>query len=792
MNVQIPVIPSESPRLGDWPNEFGFSAVDILRILRRRAAFIIGIIVAVTGLGTLITLQLTPRYRAEAVLILDSRKQHIANIQDVVSGLPADDSALRSELDVLTSRPLAGKVIDKLNLMSNPEFNPALRSPPALLGPLFFWLNDDQQRAVDAWIRAVFRPSNPNAAKTPQEIERDTRIRVIDTYLKKLSVSTDGRSLTMRIAMESENPELAAKIVNTHGDLYLLDQLEARFEATKRANTWLTQRVAELKGEVSAAERAVEEYRQKFHIISSDRGTTVLSQQLAELNSQLVQAHADRDQAAARLKQVRTLLASRADVDSIPEVLASQTIQTLRAQESQLVQNEAQLAAKYRDTHPTLINARAQLRDVRAKIQIEINRIIVSLEQAVDTANNKERSLQAAVDKLTQQVANMNLTEVHLHELEREADASRTLFENFLSQFKQTSAGPSIEDSDARVVSPADTPLQPNFPKKVIFLSLSLVLGVVIALGLTALLEMMDNGFRNADDIERESGISGLGLLPNLPGRVLAALQSEPVGERPLSTLSNPVRAADAAQRESSARLLRGSFPADFVVRKPLSSFSEAVRSIRTSLFYSNVDTPPKVILITSSVPSEGKTVLSAALARSAAMSGHKVLLLDADFRRPAVAKALGAPQNDVSVADLIAGKEAFGRIIQHDEATGLDFIAAPSGVTNPVDLLSSQQFVKLLDAVRGAYEFVFVDSPPVLAVADSLILARLVDAVVFAVRWEKTPKQVVLGALKQLRGTGATIAGSVLSRVNVKRHMRYGYGDRGYYYGRYGTYYSK
>jgi polysaccharide biosynthesis transport protein len=398
MNFQPAIVPHEYPQsVGESIGSQAFPATDLLKIVRRRLAFIVGTIVLVAGLGTLVTFQLTPKYRAEAVLILDSRKEQVTNIQDVMSGLPTDNSALRSQLDVLLSRPLASKVIDKLNLMSDPEFNPALAPPSALIGPLLFWLDESTQQSIDGWLHAVFRPTDENAGKTRQEIEQAARTLVIDTYLDKLLVTTDGRSLTIKLAVDSTRPDLAAKIVNTHGDLYLFDQLEAKFEATKRANTWLTERVADLKEQVRKAENAVEAYRQANQIVSSDRGATVISQQLAELNTALVVARTDRDQAEARLKQVRSLLKSNSSVDSIPEVLASNTILQLRAQEGQLVQNEAQLASRYRDTHPTLINARTQLRDVRAQIRSEINKIVVSLEQAADTALNKEKSLQSAV-----------------------------------------------------------------------------------------------------------------------------------------------------------------------------------------------------------------------------------------------------------------------------------------------------------------------------------------------------------------------------------------------------------
>jgi capsular exopolysaccharide synthesis family protein len=746
-----PVTPTESSGVPV------LSPSDLLKIVRRRLAFIIGTIVVVAGLGALITFQLTPKYKAEAVLILDSRKQQVSNIQDVVSGLSTDNTAFRSELDVLESRPLAAKVIDKLNLMSDPEFNPALDPPMSLIGPLFFWMSEESQRGIDAWLRAVFSSSDPNAGKTKQQIEQDARTLVIDTYLRKLQVQTDGRSLTMKVSVQSTRPDFAAKIVNTHGDLYLVDQLESKFEATKRANTWLTERVADLKEQVRKAERAIEEYKGRTEIVSNDRGSTVVTQQLAELNSQLVLARTDRNQAEARLKQIRALLQSQANIDAIPEVLQSNTIQQLRSQESQLVQNEAQAASRYRDTHPTLINVRAQLRDIRTQIRHEIQKIVTSLQQSVEISQNKERSLQVAVDSLSKKVSGISLAEVHLHELEREADASRTLFQNFLGRFKETSAGPSVDTSDARVVSPADPPLKAHFPNKLIFLPGALVFGILVAFGLTALLEMTDNGFRTADQVESASGVQGLGMLPNLPLKVLSGLP-----------------------------------PGEFVVKKPLSSYAEAVRSIRTALLYSNVDDPPKVMLVTSSVPAEGKTLLSVSLARSSAMSGTKTLLLDADFRRPAVPSTLGVDKVEATVADYVAGKTDLDSIIRTDEASGLDYIAAPSGMTNPLDLLGSRQFATILNTLRERYEAVFIDSPPILAVADPLALARLADTVIFTIRWEKTPQAVVLGALKALRGTGAPIAGTVISRVNVRKHVRYGYGDRGYYYGRYGSYYSK
>lgn len=724
---------------------------DLARIVQRRLSTIIGTVVLVTGLAVLVAFQLTPQYDAEAVLVLDARQERVSNVQDVISGLPTDNAALRSELDVLMSRPLAAKVIEQTNLLNDPEFNPLANNRPSGFTRMLFWLDDSTQLAIDQWLRAVIDSVRNRDAKTPEQQAAETMTRVVDEYLQHLTVRSDGRSLSIRLVFRSEDPQVAAKVVNTHADLYLYSQLEAKFDATKRANTWLTQRVDELRGQVRTAEEAVQTYREQHNLVGSTENMSVFAQQLSDMNTQLVQARAERSQAEARLNQVK----SNQNIDSLPEVLNSVTIQRLREQEATATRQEAELAQRYGDKHPALNNARAQLRDLRGQISNEIKKIVASLSNTVESARARENALQRNVNELMGKVSNVNMAEVKLRELEREADASRMLFQNFLNRFRETSAGPSIDTPDARIISPADVPLKAAFPRKGLLVAVGFLLSLICAAIMVALVEKFEAGFRSPEEIERTIGAASLGLVPAVPSGVTASMPAE-----------------------------------DYVIDKPLSSYAEAIRSIRTAITFTDFDHPPQSIVVTSSVPDEGKTTLAVSLARSSALAKRRTILVDCDLRRGGVAELLKA-HAEPNVVDFLDGTVPLDRVIQREERTGLHFIPAPNNIGNSLDMLNSPQFANLLEALTKAYECVVIDTPPVLAVSDALAVARRADATVFAVRWGHTPENVVENAIKQIRSANLALTGVVVTRVNLKKHIWYGYGDRGYYYGKYSGYYK-
>jgi succinoglycan biosynthesis transport protein ExoP len=715
---------------------------EIMAVLRRRAKVIVGCAALISVLATIVVFQLTPRYTAEASVMLDVRKNQVVDVQSVLSGLQGDSAVLRSEVEILKSRTLAQKVADKLNLYAYAEFNPS-RAPPNYLNALLHPLGPITQ----ALRKLTLREGEIAADEQANEIAR--KLAVVRTLMGHVEITNDGRSYLLKIRTESEDPQLAAKIANAYVDVYLLDQLEAKFDAVRRATSWLNEHLTELRDKVRDSDRAVQLFKEQHNLTELRGGGTLTAQQLTDINSQLMIAAADRAQKESTLRQLQEQLKS-GNVDA-SSVLGSPLVQRLREQEAELLRRQAELSTRYKPAHPTMVNLRAEIQDVKRKLDEEIGKAVRGMQSDVAAARAREAALRETLNGLQKNTSEQDKATVQLRELEREAEANKALYESFLAKFKQTSAQEDIQQADARLVSAATPPNIPSYPNKTMLLGFAVVIGILLGVSVAFLLERLDNGFRTSDQIEKLLGLGTLGLVP-------AVTRREP--------------------------------PQDVIVNHPTSQYSEAIRSVRTVLRYSDIDHPPKVVLVTSSLPGEGKTVFAASLARSVARSGGRALLIDCDLRRPGVARLLGVDA-EPGLLGLFAEGANQESVIRVDPASGMHFIASKGGTANPQDLLGSQQMRAFLDRMRSRYDTIVIDAPPVLAVSDPIILSHVVDATMFLVRWEKTPRPVVAGAMKILRTNGGPVAGAVLSRVNARRHATYGYGDAAYYYGRYSDYYA-
>jgi succinoglycan biosynthesis transport protein ExoP len=727
----------------------------ILGMLRRRKSVIFGTVAAVLLVTLLVLIQLTPRYTSSAELMLNTRQQNVVDIETVVSGLNVDPGALQtgvqSEINIITSRSLARRVVEKLGLMQDPEFNGRLRQRSALdyINPLR-WLESAARWTMAAIGLGPSRNENPEP-RTAQEEENAALSSVISSFLSHVTVSNDRRSYSIVISFTSEDPEKAAVIANAIADQYLVDQLEAKFEATRRATAWLNERLTDLREKVKESETALQAYREQANLIDN-QGQTVSAQQLSELNSQLILARTERAQVEARLRRVRELVKT-GGVESSPEVLANPLIQRLREQETDLARQQAELGGRYGERHPTMINLKAEIRDLRSKIDAEVNKIVLSLANEVEVSRARESTLASNLASIQQNVGELNKASVRLNELQREADANRALFETFLNRFKETSNQDQIIQPDARIISAAETPLGPSFPRQKVILALALGISVFLGVFLALLIERLDNGFRSPEQVERLTGVPGLGLIP-------------------------------------SVRASRKSQPQDYLLQKPTSAYAEALQSVRTALHFSNVDHPPKVILVTSALPEEGKTTFAVSLGRIAARSGLKVVLVDADMRRPKVARSLGL-ESDAGLRELLAGDALIPGVLHKDEPSGMHIIPSQPDTPGPQDLLGSRRMRDLIRQMSSLYDLVVIDSPPIMAVSDAIVLSGLADATLVMVRWETTPREVTISAVRQLRQSGGRIAGAVLTRVNMRKHARFSYGDSGYYYDKYKGYYA-
>lgn len=747
MNVHSPASAIEpeipgTPSLG-WTAALG-QQLDLRRLYMafRRRIRLFGAVAAAVLLATiLITLHATPKYTGTANVMLDPRKEQVTNVQDVLSGLPADSSVVDTEVEVLKSRHLAERVVKALNLENDPEFNAAVRKPTGL-------------GAVIASVTSFLGAATPDQVKlSPIEAQKQHE-RVVDAVLHNLSIKRAGLTYVIDVSFESTNAAKAATIANKFSELYLLEQLEAKFEATQQATKWLNDRLGELRGQVLSDEAAVQQYKIANNLLSAS-GTSLTEAEISNYNQSLAQAKAQVAEDQARLDTAKRQLANGSTGDDVGEALNSPVIMQLRAQRAQVSGQVADLAGRYGERHPEMLKAKRQLSDIDSQIQAEIKRIISNLEAKVQVSRQRAAAIGGSLGGAKGALETNNRATVKLNELERTAEASRTLYESYLNRYKETSTQQGIEQSDARVVSKAKIPTSQSSPKVALNLALGVLLALGAGVGAAAIAEMLDAGLATAEDVERRLETSYLGSIPHLA----SVAEGDPMS------------------------------PIDYVVAKPLSSFSEAFRNLRTSILYSRLGEPVTVVAITSSLPGEGKTTTSICLGRACALQGQRVIIVDCDLRRRTVNRLL---QNDpkLGLLEVLSGEATLQQAVTIDKDSGVHVLPLAKSAFTPKDVFGSSAMDRLISDLRGKYDLVILDTAPVLPVADTRVLAPKADAVVFLSRWRKTPQHAIEAAFRLLKGTGAHLGGVALTQVDMKQQTKYGYGDPGYYYAEYKKYY--
>lgn len=713
--------------------------------LRRRLFF--SIVITLLAISLIVVFQITPRYAATASLIVGGSQNNVVDIDAVLTGDLGNDSAIRSEVEVLRSRGLAHRVVDKLNLVDREEFNPDLR-----VDGLLSYFNPANW-IPDSWLEHF---TAGEVDLTEEEKEEKKITRAVDVFLERLDINHLIRSKVIQITFQSEDRKLSAHIANVMADQYIIGQLEAKFDATEKATKWLNKQIGDLRTKVEESERLVEMFREK-HGITQGKVGVIVDEQLSELNSQLIILKAERAEAEARLGQIQRVVSNQSvDVDSASEVLSSTLIQRLREQETEVLRKESEFGAEYGPKHPKMIQVKAEIRDLRNKIRDEIRKISIGLKNEVEIARTRERSLIKSLQGIESKSGSQKKEEVQLRALQREADANRALFEMFLSRFKETTSTQGMQEADARIISMAEVPLQSAYPRKKIVLGICFVFALIAGVVVVFLVEALNPGIRSPEQVEQLLGLTAIGVIP----------------------------------------LVESSSPYDLLIEKPQSALSEAVNNLRVSIMISDPDNEVKVCQITSSLPGEGKSSVALMVARQAAQSGQKVVLVDCDLRKPTIAKKLGINEDHPGFTDLILSKEKnVAEFLVKDEATGLFvMVKGRSKYNNIVDIVSSQRMHQVVDILRENFDLVIFDTPPVMAVSEARILAQLVDKTIFVVEWDKTPRKVISASIQQISDLKNNLIGVVLQKVNLKKYGRYGYGsDSGYYYhyGRYDKYYS-
>lgn len=701
----------------------------IFRILKRRKRVIINTVLVTILLSLIFIFIQKPLYTAESVLQFSLRNNNVVDIESVMSGLSSDSAALESEVDVIKSHILIGQVIEKLELRKNKEFDPEIMDK-SIISTFFEWITSSEV--------------------SEEELKRREHNLIVEKVLKNLEVNRSPRSYTVTVKYTSESAEMAAKIANAIVDEYLIDQLNTHFQATKRANEWISERMSSLRKKVRDSQMAVQKFREEHDLVNFD-GKFGTDNQLSELNSHLIIARTARAQAEARLEQTREIINSNDDTASIAEVLSSELISKLREQESEVLRKKSELESRYGPRHPLMIKVRAEIDNINDNIEREIKKIILGIEYEVSAAKIKEKSMEKSLENLRKKLNTTNKFEMQLTELLREMEANQHLYDSFLVRFKETSEDQSYSQNNARIIAVAQIPEKPSWPKKKIILALAIILGAGIGVLVVFAIEHFDNVFRNGQQVEEIIGIPAIGMIPEL------------------------------APNEN---------PIDYAINKVTSAFAESLRSTATAVHFSNPDNPPKSIVVTSSTPKEGKSVFASSLARLMAKSGAKVLLVDCDMRLPSIHKYFGIELKK-GLGDLLTNGATLKEIIAVDKKSGLHYIRSFHDTPYSQELLGSKKMEEFIRMAEKSYDMVILDTPPVMALSDSIVLSCVADATVLLARWEKTPRNVVKESVKRISVSGINIAGIVLSRVDMEKQAEYDYGDAGYYYGKYRDYYT-
>ena len=726
------------------------SLSSFLNVLEVRRKLIISVTFLISLLALLTIYQLVPRYTATNQLLIGINSAKVVDIEEVLSGGMKGDSAVIGEMEVIKSRELAHKIITHLHLDQYEEFNPKPK-PPGFL---------DQFNPKN-WIPETWKESLGTKAldtRTETEKQESQLNNLTNKFLSKVTVSQVKRSQVINIAVETQDPKLAAIIANEVADQYIVGQLQAKFDATKKATDWLNDQLGDLKQKLENSERAVENYRKNHNLVEVSKGTGVTQQQLSEINSQLISARAQRAEAEAKYQQVESITRNGQDIDSVAEVLNSGLISSLRGQEAEVQRKYSEMLVEYGARHPKMIQMQAELADIKAKIDTEVKKIAAGLRHSLDVARARENSLASSLQQMESKTAGNSQAEVELRALEREATANKVLFETFLGRFKETASTQGIEQADARVISFAEVPLGASFPKKNLMITVSILGALFFAIFLAFVLEILNPGIRSPEQVSQLFNLTTLGIVPKTVNINIPVLQ--------------------------------------YLLEKPQSALAEALNTLRISLSLLNPDSDVKSVLISSSLPSEGKSTLASLLSRHSAAAGKKVVLVDADLRRPTIAKMFDLDKKTLGLTDLLMNHTlTLTDVLVKDSATGLSLLTrGHAAFLNPSDLFASQRMKALLEQLKQEFDLVIVDSAPIMAVPDSRILAGLVDKILFVVNWDTTPKKVVATALHIFAKDGHNnLAGIVLQKVNLEQYGRYGYGDSGYYYsyGRYKQYYT-
>lgn len=680
------------------------------------------------------------KFTASATILIDTRKnQLLSSAQQVVGDQVLDTTGVDSQVEILKSESIALQVIHDLKLADDPVFK---GSPGLIKRITTIFLSDDND--------------------APSEATREQAI--VESFGRNLIVKRVGLTYAIDIGYTTSSPVLSASIANAIADAYSVSELESRYQATKRASKWLQDRIQELREQATNAEVQVQKFRSENNIIDTGRGL-LTEQQLSDVNGQLITARAATAEAKARLERISEIGKDGVPNTTVTDALRNDIITRLRAQYLDLSARQSDWSKRFGELHPSVQNLNRQMAEIRKSILDELGRIAETYKSEYEIARTREQSLQESLATLVEGAGATGQAQVKLRDLSSSAQTYRNLYDTFLQRFMEATQQQTFPVSEARIISSATPPRNKSAPRTSIILPAATVLGLIFgAVAALARERLSTSVFRTSADIERETNVECLGILPRIaPSKG--------------TTLLNP---SGSLLNDPMARL---------AIDAPFSRFAETIRAVKVASDIRGMIRKSQVIGIVSALPNEGKTTITANIAATIAASGRRVLVIDGDLRNPSLTRLL-APHVSKGLMEVLSGDCSVIDVAENDGETGFVLVpvAANERVWQTAELLSSEAMAKILEAARKHYEYVIIDLPPILPVVDVRAVSHMIDSFILIVEWNKTSRAALREALQAVEHLADRLIGTILNKATSSQLQRLEY-----YKGRtYNQYYRK
>lgn len=693
--------------------------LEYLRILSRHRWAIIILTLLFGLLGLLRASMEVPRYGATATLLIDREGADYVDAREIYTPGVSNFEYFQTQHQILQTRPLLELVAERVG----------------------------SNRILAAWATRPpisFR-SAAEASDQPELTPEEARQRATDILTGSLQVVPMRNTQLVRLYFSSPDAKLSADLANALANVYIENTLESRLQMSQDAAQWLSGRLGGLRERVEEAENRLRAFREENSLVGGGTADSLQAQSVNMLTSQLASAQAARLDRERAYREVVEAERSGRSMDQVTTVARDASVSGLITQLRELETQQAQNSSRYGPRHPEMVKIETALAAARLALKQQSDRIADSIRREYQAAQQVENEVRAQLERSRGELRTASSNSIRLQQLERDVEAARSLYDRFKAQFNLTTETSNMETSNARVVQAAMVNgfrTHPNVRQMVVT---SALFGLVLSIVLAFVLDHLDNTIKTAESVEETLQLPVLGLVPSI---------------------------------KSGGKKDTG--PMHYFSANPQSAFAESVRTLRTGVLLSGVDKTHRRLLMTSSVPGEGKTTMALNLAQALSQM-HKVLLIDTDMRRPTVAKALGEKAPIAGLSQFIAGEVKISDCVVQLEGTNTYLMTAGVIPANPLELLSSNRFVEALDQLGKIFDFILLDAPPALAVSDALVLSRLVDGVLYVVRCDSTPKQAVMAGVKRLRRVDANLVGVLLNRVGERQHG-YGYGRYSYY----------